>query len=353
MENIKKIKKGKRRVLTGAVCFILMLCLLAQVSLFADAQRQPSGKLLYAGGIPFGVKFFSRGVVVAGFCDIPASTGSENPAQRAGLQKNDIIISVDGKEPESCEDFLAMIEASRGMALDIVFERNGERKETKLYPVYSGEEGRYRSGLFIRQGGAGIGTVTYIDPQTLSFGGLGHGICDSESGALLPMSHGVVMDVNINGLIKGKNGAPGEIKGSFSSVRRGVVHSNTECGVFGMFSALPKGFVAKEYPISTRSEVKEGKAYILCTLDETGTAGRYEIEISAINRASRDNKSFTIKICDPALIEKSGGIIQGMSGSPIIQNGRLVGAVTHVMISDPTVGYGIFIENMLERAEAS
>lgn len=352
MQNIKKIKKGKRNLLFSSICLILALILLTNVSLLADSHTSSgSGKLLYAGGIPFGVKFFSRGVVVAGFCDVPASTGAENPAQRAGLQKNDVILSVNGKEPESCEDFLAMIEASRGKALDIVFERNGERKETKLYPVYSGEEGRYRSGLFIRQGGAGIGTVTYIDPQTLSFGGLGHGICDAESGTLMPMSHGVVMDVNINGLIKGKNGAPGEIKGSFSSVRRGVVHSNTECGVFGMFSALPKNFEPKEYPIATRSEVREGKAYILCTLDGSGTAEQYEIEISAINRASRDNKSFTIKICDTALIEKSGGIIQGMSGSPIIQNGRLVGAVTHVMISDPTVGYGIFIENMLERAD--
>jgi len=344
---------NKKSLRLSLISFVLIILLFSLYSPVANAQSGESsgGRLLYAGGIPFGVKFFSRGVTVAGFCDIAVSSGgSINPALSAGLRINDVIISVNGEEPESCEDFLAAIESSGGNSVDIVYTRDDATFSTRLTPVYSAEEGKYKCGIYIRQGGAGIGTVTYIDPETLAFGGLGHGICDSQTNKVIPISHGVVMDVNISGLVRGRSGAPGEIKGSFSSLRTGFVRANTECGVFGVFSAIPKGLELKKYPIATRSEVREGKAYILCTLDESGNVGRYEIEISGINRESRDNKSFSVKVTDATLIEKSGGIIQGMSGSTIIQEGRIIGAITHVMVSDPTTGYGIFIENMLDSA---
>jgi len=346
--------KTKKAFLPKALSFALIILLFFFLTVHATAvgDSESGGKVLYAGGIPFGVKFFSRGVVVAGFCDIAVSSGgSANPALSAGLRISDIIISVNGSEPQSCEDFLSMIESSCGAPLEIVYTREDSRQVTTLTPIYSSEEGRYKCGMYIKQGGAGIGTVTYIDPDTLAFGGLGHGICDSQTGKVIPISHGVVMDVNISGIVKGKAGSPGEIKGSFSSMRVGFVRTNTDCGVFGVLSAVPRGIELKKYPIATRGEVREGKAYILCTLDESGKVGRYEIEISAINRDSRDNKSFSVKVTDPTLIEKSGGIIQGMSGSTIIQDGKIIGAVTHVMISDPTVGYGIFIENMLEKGD--
>lgn len=342
--------KTRNETRLSVISFILIILLLAFSTPVAYAQEaRTGGKILYAGGIPFGVKFFSKGVTVSGFCDIAVSNGgSHNPALEAGLKINDIIISVNGSEPESCEDFLSMVERSNGSSLTIVYTRNDETLSTVIVPVYSSDEGKYKCGMYIKQGGAGIGTVTYIDPDTLEFGGLGHGICDSQTGKVIPISHGVVMDVNICGIVKGRSGAPGEIKGSFDSMRVGFVKSNTECGVFGVLSAVPKGLELKKYPIAKRSEVKEGKAEILCTLDESGKVGCYSIEISAINRESRDNKSFSVKVTDSTLILKSGGIIQGMSGSPIIQNGKIIGAVTHVMISEPTVGYGIFIENMLE-----
>lgn len=329
--------------------FSLVIPTLADGSLNADTSAK--GKLLYAGGMPFGVKFFSKGVTVAGFCDITVSSGkSVNPAILAGLKINDTITSVNGTEPEGCEDFLSMIENSNGAPLSISYLRENNSYSATLTPVFSADECRYKCGIYIKQGGAGIGTVTYIDPDTLEFGGLGHGICDSQTGSVVEISHGIVTEVNISGIVAGRPGAPGEIKGSLSATRTGLVRANTECGVFGVLSAVPKGIELKKYPIATRNELKEGKAQVLCSLDGSGNIGCYDIEISGINRESRDNKSFTVKVTDKALIERSGGIIQGMSGSTIIQNNRIVGAITHVMINDPTVGYGIFIENMLDTA---
>jgi len=354
-DTMKPSYKTRKSLRLSVISFILIILLLSLTSLPAFAQDEHTGgRILYAGGIPFGVKFFSRGVIISGFCDIPVSGGeNRNPAVTAGLKLNDIIISVNGKEPESCEEFLSIIENSGGSSLKITYTREDATYSTSLVPVYSKDEGKYKCGMYIRQGGAGIGTVTYIDPDTLEFGGHGHGICDAQTGKVLPISHGVVMDVKISGIVRGKAGAPGEIKGSFDLMRVGFVRCNTDCGVFGVFSAVPKGTELKKYPIATRSEVKEGKAHILCTLDESGKVGCYSIEISAINRESRDNKSFSIKVTDDTLIAKSGGIVQGMSGSTIIQGNRIIGAVTHVMINDPTVGYGIFIENMLDRAADS
>ncbi len=315
---------------------------------FLPASAAGEGKLLYAGGIPFGVKFYSEGVVISGFSEIPASLG-KNPAIAAGLQKEDIILSLDGEKTDSPERFLKIIKDCGGETLSVRFERNDTLMETSMTPVYCAEEGKYQCGIFIKQGGAGIGTVTYIDPETLSFGGLGHGICDADSGKLIPISHGITMNVSLSGIVKGKSGAPGELRGSFAAGKTGIVHSNSSVGVFGIFSSLPAGIEQKKYPIATKADLKEGKAYILCTLEAGSLPEKYEIEICGIHRdaAHDDNKCFTVKVTDRRLIEKTGGIIQGMSGSPIIQGARIAGAVTHVMISDPTVGYGIFIENML------
>jgi stage IV sporulation protein B len=201
-----------------------------------------------------------------------------------------------------------------------------------------------RAGLFVRDAGAGIGTVTFVT-KDLAFGGLGHGICDGESGALIPLSRGTVMGVGISDVRKGAAGAPGELRGHFSPERNGVLTQNTVCGVFGSFTACPR-CLGDTLPIAYRNEVQAGTATLRCTLDD-GAPREYAVELSAIRCNADGNKCFTVKVTDPALLSKTGGIVQGMSGSPIIQNGKLVGAVTHVMINDPTTGYGIFIENML------
>ena len=311
----------------------------------ASAKRQ-NEITLYPGGMPFGVKFITEGVLVVGFCDVKNQNSVSNPSLDAGLRQGDIILKIDGQNVNAASELLDIIEKSNGRALSLVCSRDGKEYTTCLTPAYSGEEGCYKSGIYVRDSGAGIGTVTFIVPESNEFAGLGHGICDSNTGELIPMQRGSVVNVTINGVIKGLPGSPGEVKGYFSSGKIGSLLGNTECGVYGVLASLPKNTPSSPLPICRRNELKEGNAHILCTLDE-GAPCQYEIEIRDIKRDSTSNKCFTVKVTDKALIDKTGGIIQGMSGSPIIQNGKLVGAVTHVLINDSTCGYGIFIENML------
>ena len=301
---------------------------------------------LYAGGMPFGIKFMTSGVMVVGFCGVDTKEGQKNPSLDAGLCVSDMIKSVDGKQIKNAAELTALVESSDGRALEIKYTRGGKEGVTTLTPAYSEAEGKYKTGIYVRDSGAGIGTVTFIDPESYSFAGLGHGICDAESGALVEMERGSVTDVTISGIVKGEVGAPGEIKGYFSSDKEGSLLYNTDCGVFGLFVSLPEVELGEPMAVASRGELVAGKAHILCTLD-TNKIEKYEVEISNIDLTAKGNKCFCVKVTDKALLEKTGGIIQGMSGSPIIQNGKLVGAVTHVLINDPTRGYGIFIENML------
>jgi len=319
----------------------------ASVSVNSDKYK---GMKLYAGGMPFGVKFMTEGVLIIGFCEIPTGKSAVAPAKSAGLQIGDVIISINGNQIGCSAELSKIVEESGGAALEIAYVRDGRDLKTKLTPAYSAEESKYKSGIYVRDSGAGIGTVTYINPKTLEFGGLGHGICDGDTGKLIPMQRGSVVDVTINGVVKGLVGTPGEVKGYFSSGKTGTLFKNTEWGVFGAYASLPTKCRKGLYEVGLRDEVKNGKAKIICTLDEGGEQS-YEVEISEIKLASTSNKCFNVKVTDPKLLEKTGGIVQGMSGSPIIQNGKLVGAVTHVLINDPTTGYGIFIENMLNAAQ--
>ncbi len=307
------------------------------------------GVMLYPGGIPFGVKFMTEGVLITSLTDITTQNGKVCPARDAGLKPNDIILKANGKALTDAAELSELTEQGAGEAIELVCMRDSHEFSASLSPVLCIEEGKYKTGMFVRDSGAGIGTVTYIVPDSLSFGGLGHGICDSDTGKLIPMQRGSVVGVTISGVKKGLSGSPGEVRGYFSSGKTGTLFKNTEYGVFGAFSSLPQNLVSKPMPIGTRSTLKSGKAYILTTLDGTNPT-QYEIEISDIKVNSTSNKCFTVKVTDKALLQKSGGIVQGMSGSPIIQNGRLVGAVTHVLINDPATGYGIFIENMLSNS---
>ena len=218
----------------------------------------------------------------------------------------------------------------------------------QLTPVYSKESEKYKLGIWVRDNTAGIGTLTFIKSDDGMFGGLGHGIYDIDTGELLPLSRGIVTDVSVTGIIKGSAGKPGEIRGYLKQNKTGALITNCDCGVFGVFTPSPEISKEKLLPIAFRSEVKCGPATIRCTLDEGGIK-EYGIEILNINHDSQGTKCFTVHVTDSALLEKTGGIVQGMSGSPIIQDGKLVGAVTHVMVNDPTTGYGIFIENMLKQ----
>jgi stage IV sporulation protein B len=306
---------------------------------------------LYPGGTPFGVKFMTEGVLVVGFCDVDTSSGRTNPSSSAGLSVGDRIISVNGKRISGAAELSQIIESSAGKSISLIYRRGSCEYSATLTPAYSVSEGCYKTGAYVKDNGAGIGTVTYIIPGSLEFGGLGHGICEGEGGKLVPISRGSVVNVGIDGVEKGESGDPGELRGHFKSGKSGSLLQNTDCGVFGVLATLPSGLPSEPLYLGLREDVEEGRAYIWSTL-EGSTPKRYEIEISNIDRSASAGKCFTVKVTDKNLIATSGGIVQGMSGSPIIQNGKLVGAVTHVMINDPATGYGIFIENMLAAANS-
>ena len=310
----------------------------------ADAENLRD-LMLCPGGMPFGVKFYTDGVMVVGFCDIDTGKGSVNPATRAGLRQKDVILKINGEDIKGAADMTERIEASGGKPLKLFCRRGNKEFETTLTPVLSAAEGQYKTGIWVRDSGAGIGTVTFLFPDSGAFAGLGHGICDADTGALVQMRKGAVSDVTISSVVKGAAGAPGELKGHFNPGRSGALLGNSACGVWGVFSEVPD-LSCEPMPIGLRDDLREGDAYILCTA--TGEkAQKYDIRISNVKRDAKGSKCFTVTVTDPDLLALTGGIVQGMSGSPIIQDGKLVGAVTHVLINDPTTGYGIFLENML------
>lgn len=311
-----------------------------------ETAVQP-GELLIPGGNAFGIKLFTKGVVVIGVTDVQTASGLTAPAADAGLEVGDVIVEIDGHEVNTAEETKALIGACEGRSLSVVYERGGERVSTVLTPQLDAAENEYRGGVWVRDSTAGIGTVTYVNAADHTFGGLGHGICDVETGELLPMLRGVVVDVEITGVEKGRKNDPGELRGSLSPFRLGLLAQNTGVGVFGSFDELPAG-LGEAIPAAADSEVETGKAYIISTLDGH-TREQFEIEITKLS-TDTDSKNMVLKVTDERLLEKTGGIVQGMSGSPILQDGRLVGAVTHVLVANPAEGYGIFLENMLTTA---
>jgi len=300
------------------------------------------------GGMTFGVKMQTRGVVVVGFSK--SAQGEKSPAELAGIRRGDVILSLDNQAVNTAAELVAAIEGSLGKTLAVSLERDGKTFEKTLVPGLDAE-GNYRAGLRVRDGTAGIGTVTAIDPATMSFVGLGHGICDGDTGVLMPLREGKIYDVSISSIRKGVCGAPGELQGYFSQNECGVLLKNTRYGVMGKMSGKCFNDITP-VSVARRDEIVTGKATVICTLGD-GVRKEYEISIVKIANPDGEDKNFVIEVTDGELLEKTGGIVQGMSGSPIMQNGKLVGAVTHVMVNEPRKGYGIFIENMLNAAKMS
>ena len=339
-----------KKIKAFAVMLALLVCmctLLPYGALGTPAAAAGTRLTLIPGGMPFGVKFFTEGVIVVGVTDVDTPTGLVSPARAAGISVGDVILRVDDRDADSVEEFGALIRDGGGKAVTLSLRRGDTETSAVLTPAKS-VDGEYRAGLWIKDSTAGIGTLTYIDPANDSFGGLGHGICDGETGELLPLKRGIVVDVKLTGTVKGRVNEPGELKGIFSSVRRGSLTANTECGVFGTINTSGME-LPSPIEIGYKNEVSAGKACIVSCAG--GRPQCYDIEIERISDPDGMTKNFVIRITDDALLDLTGGIVQGMSGSPVVQNGRLVGAVTHVIINDPTRGYGIFIENMLEEAK--
>lgn len=309
-----------------------------------------SETVLVPCGTPFGIKMFTEGVLVVGINTIETASGSANPAKEAGIRIGDTILAINGKSVGSNEDVAKIVSECGGKKISLSMKRKTMAFQTELQPVLSSADGQYKAGLWVRDSSAGIGTVTFYNPATASFGGLGHPICDVDTGEILPLMAGEVVDVNINGYKKGVAGTPGELVGSFTSEKSsGTILTNTECGVYGVLYNNPSSHQA--LPVAMRQEIKTGPATILTTIKGTEPK-EYDIEIEKIS-LNGDNlsKNMVIKITDPELLKTTGGIVQGMSGSPILQNGKIVGAVTHVFVNEPNKGYGIFIENMINYAK--
>lgn len=300
---------------------------------------------LIPSGEPFGLKMLTAGVIVTDYGSVDGFTGQLSPAKEGGIMIGDIIVEVNGEEVNTGNQLTKAVQQnSLNTSLTVI--RENEKFTVNVTPIKSKNDGMYKLGIWTRDSCAGIGTLTYYDPQNNSYGGLGHSVCDVNTGELLPLLSGEKVPVCINSIIKGINGSPGELCGTFvSSSSDGSILLNTECGVFGVTEKLSKNAAV---PLGFKQEIEIGDAEIMTTI-EGMTPKSYKIVIEKVNYNSEaSTKNMVIRVTDSELLSKTGGIVQGMSGSPIIQNGKIVGAVTHVFVNDVTRGYGIFAENMYE-----
>ena len=297
-------------------------------------------------GNAIGLKLYTEGVLIVGMSEIEG----KRPYEFSGIKEGDRIISIDNKKIETTEDLIETVNSSKGKEVSIKYVRENSEEVTNITPVQTKQD-EYKLGLWVRDAAAGVGTASFYIPSTGMFASLGHGITDIDTGDLITISNGELVSTNIVSIQKGEKGKPGEIKGSIEgSSKIGEVYKNTSFGIYGKITNKNRlNITEKEMEILNRNEIKQGKAEIICEL-ESGNKKNYSIEIEKIYTSNnKDNKSMLIKITDKELLEKTGGIIQGMSGSPIIQNGKLVGAVTHVMVNDPTKGYAVFADMMIKQ----
>ncbi|WP_423244907.1 SpoIVB peptidase [Haloimpatiens lingqiaonensis] len=307
---------------------------------------------VYPGGQPIGVKLNTKGVLVVGLSNLKGTDGKmHNPANDNGVKAGDIIIAINGMEVNTCEEVSKKIKESEGKGLDLTIQRKEAKINKTLVPIKTLEEGKYKIGLWIRDSTAGIGTLTFYHSETGSFGALGHAITDMDTGDILKVREGKIISSSIVSVKKGVRGEPGELRGIFTDENNnlGSIQYNTNCGIFGKCQEqlINKSF-NKPMSIAYKNEVKTGKAQVLTTI-EGEEPKLYDIEIEeTLNQREPGPKSMVIRIIDKRLLNTTGGIIQGMSGSPIIQNNKIVGAVTHVLVNKPDVGYGVYIEWMLK-----
>lgn len=297
-------------------------------------------------GTPFGIKMFTDGVLVVGMSDVDTASGPYNPARTAGMKEGDVIVTINRQTVSTTEQVAALVEQSGGKAMTFHIRRDNIAFDVKFVPAKSVNENRWKAGLWVRDSSAGIGTLTFYDPQTKTFGGLGHAVCDVDTGEILPLSSGEIVPARIYGVDKGVSGDPGELRGGFEAGTLGELTVNGETGIYGALTHLPSP--VQTVPVAMKQQVKTGSAQILTTID--GVKPKlYDIRIDQVRyNDSSPTRNMVILITDEELLNKTGGIVQGMSGSPILQDGKLVGAVTHVFVNDPTKGFAIFAENMLK-----
>lgn len=313
-----------------------------------DVMVSPEYSVIPSGA-PVGIKLYSDGLLIINVADVTSADGARSsPAEEAGLCPGDRIISANGRTLTVLEELSAIVNSADG-ELVLRVMHGDSIGEHRLTPALSAD-GTKKIGIWVRDSTAGVGTLTFVDPASSSFAALGHAITDIDTGDIILPKSGSITDCRITSATKGKSGTPGELSGIFEEHTLGNILLNSQLGIYGKLSddSLCRN---SPMPVATRFQVRNGAAYIMADVDGGGVK-KYNIEIEEVSKSDTvDNKGLIIQITDPTLLEKTGGIVQGMSGSPIIQNGMLVGAVTHVFVNDPTRGYGIFAENMLNEAK--
>lgn len=327
---------SKIRNRTAAIMLVLAL---AAMPVSAAAQE------LVPGGKAIGIRMTTQGVVVAGVSEVESGGVKKSPAAEAGIAPGDVIVRLGPAQINSAADFIAAVAKLDGTPVAVQVTRQGKTKQFTVTPAKDAD-GKLRLGLWLRDGVTGVGTVTFYDPASGVYGALGHGITDTDTGVLLPLGEGSVSKAAVTGVTKGESGKPGQLDGSSDiSSSCGSILMNTEYSIFGI---MQSGSVEGD-PIECGT-IKTGPAAILTTISGD-TAKEYSIEVNRVYHDT-DGDRVMITVTDKALLAATGGIVQGMSGSPIIQGGNLVGAVTHVFVNDPTHGYGLSIQDMIATAKA-
>ena len=310
-------------------------------------QKETQGVLV--SGDVFGIKLYTDGVIVVGTQNVETADGKKNPTAEAGIEVGDIIISINKIKVYTSDEVQAILNDNNAKPFEIKIKRGDRYKTFTLTPVYCPREGCYKAGMWVRDSTAGIGTLTFYNTKSRRFAALGHQINDVDTNELMPMLEGEAVKATVKSVQKATKGTAGSLDCDFSNKTIGKLTANTKCGIFGEFSTLPDE--QSQYPVASAQQVKRGKATIISTVDGDG-AQEYEIEITHISyNESNMEKNIVLKITDERLLAKTGGIVQGMSGSPIIQDGRLVGALTHVILNNPEKGYAVFAQTMLEQCE--
>ena len=317
---------------------------LAAAAAWLVLTANASAAALIPGGSTIGIAAETEGILVSDVTEVETPEGTAAPAKDAGLQAGDLITGIDGKSVTTQTEFLDALAHSHGK-ITVTYLRGGGEKRCTVSPV-DGEDGTRRLGLWLRDGVSGIGTVSYYDPETGAFGALGHGVSDETSGVLLPLKGGTIHEAEVSGVTRGEKGEAGALQGVFDvNAPVGDVAENSVFGVFGTCSSKPEGSTVET---ASDDAIEPGAVTIRCTVSG-GETHDYGAELKRVFHEDGCTR-FLIEVTDAALLNTTGGIVQGMSGSPILQNGRLIGAVTHVLIDDPTMGYGISIDTMLAAA---
>ena len=306
---------------------------------------QSKPKKVSVSGESFGIKLYTDGVIIVGIRDVETDKGKCNPAKEAGLEKGDIIIEINGKKVYSADSVTDILNDNNGKDYKITVKRNGNYKEFLLKPAYSSSQGCYKVGLWVRDSTAGVGTITYYDKSNNTVSALGHPITDVDTNEIMPILDGEAVRATVTKIYKSKAGEAGSLCCEFTNDIIGTLKKNCQSGIYGKYTCTLKN--TYEYEVASPNEIVRGPVQILCTID-SGKAKFYNAQISRISyRENKKGKNMVVKITDERLLEKTGGIVQGMSGSPIIQNGKLVGALTHVIVDSPEKGYAIFAQDMV------